>query len=116
MQQSTSGPATYTIPITAIPAASVNFSVTPPTYVPGSLFSGNVPTATSDTPAVATVAVDATGLNLILTLLAPGTANITVSGLGSSDSAAQGTFGLTVTGGPATTFFFVFGAPIPPAS
>ena len=79
----------------------------------GQLQQGNVPTSTSDTPAVCTVAVDATGLNATLTAVSAGSANITISGVNALGTTISTVFQVVITPtvDPAVGFNITFQTP-----
>src|SRR5579859_5675421 len=77
----------------------------PGTTLPGA---AQVPPVSSNT-GVVTVTADSTGLNLVIKAVAPGTANVAVTGTNPSGQTFSTSFGVTVTGGPGVGFTFTFG-------
>jgi hypothetical protein len=69
-----------------------------------------VPTYSQSSTGIVNISSDPTGLILTLVAAAPGSTNVTLSGL-SAAGAFSSTFGVTVTGGPAVGFNFSFGTP-----
>lgn len=76
------------------------------------LATGNVPTWQSTDTTVATVTPASDGLSAKLTAIKAGSCSIAVNGVSSfASSNVSGSFDVTVTENPATTFGFAFGPP-----